>query len=195
MYRKILPAAFCAALLCAAPAPALSQPPSRIEPRAPRGWLEYFATGGGGGSLAGERGGGVGARLLLRVPSSAPVLARIAVGGYAARLPGGPGNARSEYGVHTEWNAPGRGALDPVLTLGLGAVQREGGWMWHLAGRRLIRLPVAETRTDLTLAPGVGARMHVGRGVALRGDLRRAFALERGGVDGTQVAAGISLAL
>ncbi|MFL5542252.1 MAG: hypothetical protein ACJ8J0_24915, partial [Longimicrobiaceae bacterium] len=77
----------------------------------------------------------------------------------------------------------------------LGAVRREGDWVWHLAGRRLIRLPVAEVRTGLTLAPGVGARMHVGRGVALRGDLRRAFALERDGVDGTQVAAGISLAL
>ena len=193
MYRKILPAALCAALLCAASAPALSQQTSRIDPRAPRGWLEYFATGASG-SLAGERGGGVGARLLLRVPSSAPVLARVAVGGYAARLPGGPGNARSEYGVHTEWIAPGRGALDPVLTLGLGAVRREGGWAWHM-GERITRRPLVEARTDLTLAPGVGTRVHVGRGVALRGDLRRAFALERGGVDGTQVAAGISLAL
>lgn len=194
MYRKILSAAFCAALLCAVSAPANSQQPSRTGSRAPRGWLEYFATGVSG-SLAGDRGGGVGARLLLRVPSSAPVLARMAVGGYAARLPGGPGNARSEYGVHTEWTASGRGPLDPVVTLGMGAVRREGGWAWQLAGTRPVRLPVAETRTDLTLAPGVGARMHVGRGVALRGDLRRAFALERDGVDGTEVAAGISLAL
>ncbi|MFL5383562.1 MAG: hypothetical protein ACJ8GN_13675 [Longimicrobiaceae bacterium] len=192
MNTKILPAAFCAALLCAIPAPASSQQSSRIDPRAPRGWFEYFATGAGG-SLAGDR-GGVGARLLLRVPSSAPVLARMAVGGYAARLPGGPGNARAEYGVHTEWNAPGRGALDPVLTLGVGAVRRQGGWVWRM-GERITRYPAAETHTELTLAPGVGARMHVARGVALRGDLRRAFALERDGVDGTQVAAGISLAL
>ena len=110
MYRKSLPAALCAALLCAASAPALSQQPSRTDTRAPRGWFEYYATGVTG-SLAGDRGGGVGARLLLRVPSYAPVLARMAVGGYAARLPGGPGNARSEYGVHTEWNAPGRGRI------------------------------------------------------------------------------------
>jgi len=192
MYRKFLPAAVCAALLCAGSAPALSQQPTRTDTRAPRGWFEYFATDAGG-SLAGDR-GGVGARLLLRVPSSAPLLARMAVGGYAARLPGGPGNARSEYGLHTEWTAPGLRVLDPVLTLGVGAVRREGGWVWHM-GERITRRPVAEARTDLTLAPGLGARMHVGRGVALRGDLRRAFALEREGVDGTQVAAGISLAL
>ena len=193
MLTRILPAAACAALLCAIPAPALSQQLDRTQDRAPRGWFEYFATGASR-SLAGDGGGGFGARLLLRVPSSAPVLERVAVGGYAARLPGGPGNARAEYGVHAEWSAPGRGALDPVLTLGLGAVRRDGGWMWRLTDRP-VRFPVAEASTALTLAPGVGARMHLARGVALRGDLRRAFALDRNGVSGTAVAGGISLAL
>ncbi|HEV7589465.1 MAG TPA: hypothetical protein VGO40_15230 [Longimicrobium sp.] len=193
MSKRILPAAACAALFCAAPARALSQQFDRTQAHAPRGWFEYFATGASR-SLVGDGGGGVGARLLLRVPSSAPVLERIAVGGYAARLPGGPGSARAEFGVHTEWSAVGRGALDPVVTLGLGAVQREGGWRWHL-GDRLVRLPTPGTSTALTVAPGVGARMHVRRGVALRGDLRRAFPLGRNGVGGTEVAGGISLAL
>jgi hypothetical protein len=191
MTRRILPAAACAALLCATSAPALSQQLSRSQDRAPRGYFEYYATGAsralGGGA------GGVGARLLLRVPSPAAVLERVAVGAYAARLPGGPG-AASEYGVHTEWSAPARGAVDPVLTLGLGALRREGGWTWRLS-ERPVRLPAPEASTTFSLAPGVGARVHVGRGVALRGDLRRAFALERGGVSGTEVAGGISLAL
>jgi hypothetical protein len=193
MSKRILPAAACAALLCALPAPALSQQLDRTRAPAPRGWFEYFATGASR-SFAGDGGGGVGARLLLRVPSSAPVLERMAVGGYAARLPGGPGSARAEYGVHTEWSAPGRGALDPVVTLGLGAVRREGGWRWRLTDR-LVRLPTPGTTTAFTVAPGLGARVHVGRGVALRGDLRRAFALDREGVSGTEVAGGISLAL
>jgi|GEM_PF-6738348 len=192
MYGRILPAAACAALLCATSAPALSQQLDRTQDRAPRGYFEYFATGASR-SFAGN-GGGFGARLLLRVPSSAPVLGRMAVGGYAARLPGGPGSARAEYGVHTEWSALGRGAFDPVLTLGLGAVRRDGGWVWRLTDRP-VRLPAPEASTAFTVAPGVGARMHVARGVALRGDLRRAFPLDRDGVGGTQVAAGISLAL
>jgi hypothetical protein len=192
MYRRILPAAACAALLCATSAPALSQQPDRAQDPAPRGWFEYFATGASR-SLSGE-GGGFGARLLLRVPSSAPVLERMAVGGYAARLPGGPGSARAEYGVHAEWSAPVRAALDPVLTLGLGAVRRDGGWVWRLTDRP-VRLPAPEASTAFAVAPGIGARVQVARGVALRGDLRRAFPLDRDGVGGTEVAGGISLAL
>jgi hypothetical protein len=194
MLTRILPAAACAALLCAAPAPALSQQlSSRTQDPAPRGWFEYYATGASR-SLGGDAGGGVGARLLLRLPSSAPVLERMAVGAYAARLPGAPGAASSEYGVHAEWSAPARRVVDPVLTLGLGALRREGGWEWRMAARP-VRLPTAEASTTLSLAPGVGARVHVARGVAFRGDLRRAFALERDGIGGTEVAGGISLAL
>jgi hypothetical protein len=192
MSMRILSAAACAALLCATSAPALSQQLDRTDHRAPRGYFEYFATGASR-SLAGDGSGGFGARLLLRVPSSAPVLERVAVGAYAARLSGGP-EASAEYGVHTEWSAAGRGALNPVLSLGLGAVRREGGWVWSL-GERPVRLPAPGASTAFTLAPGVGARMHVARGVALRGDLRRAFALDRDGADATQVAGGISLAL
>src|SRR4051794_11691476 len=118
MYRRILPAALGAALLCAASAPALSQQLDRAQDPAPRGWFEYFATGASC-SLAGDGGGGFGARLLLRVPSSAPVLERVAVGGDAARLPAGPGSARAEYGGPAEWSAPARAAPGPVLPLGL----------------------------------------------------------------------------
>jgi hypothetical protein len=192
MYARFLPAAACAALLCALPAPARSQQVDRFPDRGPRGYFEYFATGASNSPA--REGGGIGARLLLRLPTSAGVLERVAVGGYAARLPGGPGRARAEYGLHTEWSAAARGAVDPVLTLGVGAVRREAGWIWRL-GDRPLRLPRTGTTTGFALAPGVGARFHLARGVALRGDLRRAVALDRDGVGGTEVAGGISLAL
>jgi hypothetical protein len=190
MIARILPLAACAALLCAAPAPASSQ--QQRQDRGPRGYLEYFATGARR-TAAGDA--GFGARLLLRVPSSAPVLDRMAVGGYLARIPGGPGTERTEYGVHTEWvAAPRVGRVDPVLTLGLGAVRRKGGWLWRL-GPRPVRVPTAESTTAFSLAPGVGARVRVTPGVAIRGDLRRTLALDQRGMNVTEVAAGISLAL
>jgi hypothetical protein len=154
--------------------------------------VEYYATGAA--RFAGDANGGFGARLLLRVGSSAALLDRVALGGYAARIPAGPGFGRTEYGLQTELSAGPGASLDPLLTLGLGAVRREGRWVWRPA-RRPLRVPAPGATTSLALAPGVGARLRVGRGVALRGDLRRALALDRDGVSATEVAAGISLAL
>jgi hypothetical protein len=191
MLVRILPLAAYAAVLCATPAPAFSQQQT-AQDRGPRGYLEYFATGA---SRTAPGDAGFGARLLLRVPSSAPVLDRMAVGAYLAKIPGEPGTGRREYGVHTEWvAAPRMGGIDPVLTLGLGAVRREGAWTWRVAARPL-RVPTPESATALSVAPGVGARVHVAPGVAFRGDLRRSLALDERGMNATEVAAGISLAL
>ncbi|HKP77384.1 MAG TPA: hypothetical protein VJT67_17775, partial [Longimicrobiaceae bacterium] len=151
MNVRILPLAACAALLCAAPAPALAQLQRSAPDRAPRGYLEYFATGAS--RAVGDA--GFGARLLLRVPTTAPVLDRMSLGGYVAKIPGGPGTERREYGLHTEWIAtPQPGRVDPVLTLGLGAVTREGAWKWRLVNRRAVRVPTAESTTAFSLAPG-----------------------------------------
>src|SRR4051794_39950311 len=131
MLERFLPAAACAALLCAVPAPALSQQTIPMHGEGgPRGYLEYYATGAS--RSAGDANGGFGARLGLRVGSSAALLGRGAVGGYAARIPASPGFGRTEYGLQTELSARRGAGLDPLLTLGLGAVRRDGRWVWRI---------------------------------------------------------------
>ena len=61
--------------------------------------------------------------------------------------------------------------------------------------RRAIRVRVVQSRTGLTLSPVVVARLRLAGGVALRGDVRHAFALDHVAQGGTQVAGGISLPL
>ena len=198
MITRILPAAFLAALLCAAPAPARSQTPTPSHDfvTLPRGYVDWYAASPGGSYAGGDLGRGFGARLTLRLAAARP-LDRLAVGAYAAHLPARDGHGQVwEYGAHTDVRVLGAAprAVDPLLTLGLGAVHRDDAWRYAFV-RRAIRMRVVEPRTGFALSPGVGARLRLAGGVALRGDVRHAFALDRVAQGGTQVAGGISLPL
>ena len=63
--------------------------------------------------------------------------------------------------------APLFGRIEPVVTLGAGAlrtdVERVGAARAPLA---------ASTNTTFVLSPGIGARLAIGRGLAIRGDVR-----------------------
>lgn len=196
MTRRILLTAVSAALLCAATAPALSQTDlTRRRPQAaPRGYLDYYAAGASRSFTGGEPGSGFGARLMVRVAPAASTLGRVAVGGYLSRLPGRSGGADTwHYGSQADVHLRGAGAaVSPIVTLAAGAVRREGEWTWRYSGRPL-RVLQRTTRTGYTLAPGVAARARVAGPVSLRGDLRRAFALDQDARSGTEIAVGISL--
>ncbi|HEX9938967.1 MAG TPA: hypothetical protein VGB15_17635 [Longimicrobium sp.] len=195
MTRRIFPLALPAALLCAIAAPALSQTDvARRTQAAPRGYLDYYAAGVSGSFTGSERGSGFGARLMVRVAPAASTLGRVAVGGYVSRLPGRTAGADTwQYGSQADVHLRGAGSrLDPMVTLAAGAVRREGEWIWRHAGGP-IRVLQRTPRTGYTLSPGVAARARVVGPVAVRGDVRRAFALDRDARDGTEIAVGISL--
>jgi hypothetical protein len=194
MIRRALLAAIQAALLCAFAAPAFSQ--HEITPRpgpAPRGYVEYFAAGMNRLSASGET--GLGARLMVRVAPASSPLGRLAVGGYVAHLPRRAESGETwEYGSQVDAHLRGAAApLDPMLTLSAGAARREGEWVWQPTARRATRVFRDVVRTGYTLSPGVAARARVTRVVAVRGDLRRAFALDHNARGGTEIAVGISL--
>lgn len=193
--RFVLPATL-ATLLCALSAPALSQTEVARRPQAaPRGYLDYYAAGVSRSYTGGDAGSGFGARLMVRVAPAASPLSRVLVGGYASHLPrtGGAGDTW-QYGSQADVHVRGPGSrLDPMLTLAAGAVRRDGVWVRHLAERRPMRVFSDEARTGYTLSPGVAARAHVLRAVALRGDVRRAFALDHDARGGSEFAVGISL--
>lgn len=196
MTTRFLPSAVLATLLCAAPAPALSQTPTPSHgPSIPRGYVDWYAASASGSFAGGGVGRGFGARVTMRLPAAAP-LDRVALGAYAAHLPSRDGQGQVwEYGAHTDVRVTAAPrAVDPLLTLGLGAVHRDDAWQYAFA-RRAIRVRVVQPRTGLTLSPGVGARLRLAGGVALRGDVRHAFALDHVAQGGTQVAGGISLPL
>ncbi len=97
---------------------------------------------------------------------------RTGVGGYVIYTPTRD-NVRSwHFGAQVDFRllgAPAGGFLDPIISLGAGAmrvdtpdepaIQRYGG-------------EIGVSETFATLTPGIGARIHFGRGFALRGDLR-----------------------
>lgn len=193
MIRRIPLLAVSAALLCAIAAPALSQTEAARRPQtAPRGYLDYYAAGVGRSYDA--AGTGFGTRLMVRVAPASSPLGRVAVGGYLSRLPQGAGAAETwQYGSQADVHLrPAGSAVDPILTLAAGAVRREGEWTWNFV-RRPMRVFRQVARTGYTLSPGVAARAHVIRTVALRGDVRHAFALDDDARGGTEIAVGISL--
>ncbi|HET7234611.1 MAG TPA: hypothetical protein VFJ16_31655 [Longimicrobium sp.] len=196
MIRRIPLPAILATLLCATAAPALSQTEVvRRTQAAPRGYLDYYAAGVSRSYTGGDLGRGLGARLMVRVAPASSALGRVAVGGYASHLPRREGGADTwQYGAQADVHLRGAGsAFAPMLTLATGAMRRDGEWAWQYAARRPTRVFRNVVRTGYTLSPGIAARAHVTRAVAVRGDVHHAFALDNDARGGTEIAVGISL--
>ena len=207
MMKTILRAAFSAATLLSAVAlPAHAQSTAGQQPR---GTFEYFVTSTrlGGESLA----QGFGGRMLIPLARGGEsFLSRVDVGPFVAWRPetersaevlrlGGQADVRPLAAPRL-----GRTALEPVLSLAVAAMRGDEATLdsclspgklaphdvptWML-GRR-----VDESResTSVAVAPGIGARLRLAQGVALRGDLRRIVPLGDGR-EGTEVAGGLSL--
>ena len=198
-------AAFSAGILLAAIAPpALGQQP--------RGTFEYFVTSTrlGGESLA----QGFGGRMLIPLARGGEsLLSRVDVGPFVAWRPktersaevlrlGGQADVRPLAAAPL----PGGTALEPVLSLAVAALRGdEGASGGRLSAEKLAPRDVPAWRfgrrpgdgresTTVAMAPGIGARLRLARGVALRGDLRRIVPLGDGRA-GTEVAGGLSLPL
>ncbi|HEX5725864.1 MAG TPA: hypothetical protein VFX98_10395, partial [Longimicrobiaceae bacterium] len=98
--------------------------------------------------------------------------------------------------------------VDPVVSLGVGALRREETvwrpvvapepgprFAWVAGDDRPERLARERRQeTSLTLAPGVGARLRVAPGLALRTDLRDVLAVGGGTRHHLELSGGISLA-
>lgn len=118
--------------------------------------------------------GGFGARLTLnpREPDRPrATLADRAVGAlfatYTAKQ-GSPDVSTLHVGAQTDASflpRPLGGILDPFLSLGLGIFRTSRENLIAPGGKRI-------TRSDLAFSPAVGTRIHLGRGIGARGDLR-----------------------
>jgi hypothetical protein len=205
----ILRAAFSATtLLAATVAPALAQSPAQQNGQPPRGIFEYFVTSTrlGGESLA----EGFGGRMLVPLARDGEsFLSRVDVGPFVAWRPESDRSAEVlRFGGQADVRPftppqPGRAALEPVLSLAVAAMRgEEPAPSRRLAPETLVPHDVpgllarqrvgSREASSLAMAPGVGARLRLARGVALRGDLRRIVPLGDGR-EGTEVSGGLSL--
>lgn len=184
-----------AAFLAVAPVPVHAQHNPRLAGRTPNAYLEYFVTEASRGAVPVDRDAqGWGGRLMFAVPGRGALADRLSVGAFVASLPVRENDASAwRYGAQTDvrlLSAARR--VDPMFTLAVGATHTEMtvkrvAWKKTEIDRR--------EETSLSLAPGFGARFHVGAGVALRGDIRRMIGLGANGRSGTEISGGLSLPL
>ncbi|HEX2094815.1 MAG TPA: hypothetical protein VHG28_20590 [Longimicrobiaceae bacterium] len=180
---------FAATLAGIVPTPVSAQ----LQPRKAevRGSLEYFVArnrltlGGGPTELD-----GVGGRILWPLTAvtgtdALPLASRIAVGGYVVHTPRDAEEMEMwHYGMQADLLVPvvpAESRIDPLLSLGVGAVRVDEPTRipvpaQHLtvigAPGKLPALRTERTHTDLSLVPGVGARLRLLPGVDFRSDLR-----------------------
>jgi hypothetical protein len=155
---------------------------------------------------------GVGGRVLWPLPAGGPLLSRMAVGGYLTHAEeDGREPDMWHYGVQADLRlarSPLAGRVDPLLSLGVGAVRveepvavapppaplfdpgpslltplRDGG----------ARSPAPRTRTSPSLVPGVGARVHLLPWLGFRGDVRMLVDFRDGARRDLEVAGGLSI--
>jgi hypothetical protein len=207
--RYFLRAALGAATLLGTVAvPALSQSQPRPSGREPHGSFEYFATSVRTG--VGSQAQGWGGRLLLPLArDAASPLSRVEVGASVAWWPDdGLSTRMLRYGGEAGVRLLSARGVEPMLSLAVGAVRREDPqvrWRFFTDGlaprdvsvkgqpSRIVSVS-ARAKTALAVAPGVGARVRLASGLALRGDLRRVFELGDGH-DGIELSGGVSLPL
>lgn len=153
-----------------------------------------------------ERGGtaseldGVGGRVLWPLLAGGPLLSRMAVGGYLSRAEeAGEEPDMWHYGVQADLRltrSPLLGRVDPLLSLGVGAVRVEepaaGSLLAPVPGA-LGRSPEVRTTTDPSLVPGVGARVHLLPWLSFRGDVRMLMDFRDGARRDLEIAGGLSI--
>lgn len=188
-----------AALLAAAAVPARAQvAPAAGAAEGDTRYFDYFVSrlrpaDGGGSEL-----GAVGGRLMWPLAGVAgegwtASLHRAAVGGFLTHAPAEPGDPELwRYGAQADLPLvaqPLAGRIDPVLSLAVGAVRvrTPGGAQLPDADEvppLLTSAVVVPPRTDhdLSLAPGLGARVRLLPGLDLRGDARQVMDIGDGEV-------------
>jgi hypothetical protein len=147
---------------------------------------------------------------------SASMAARIAVGPFVSHAATDDGRPEVwHYGVHSDVRLlarPAAGLVDPLLTLGVGRLRtvqqerqmpvtlpmwRAGHWLTPGPNRmHMLPQPVEErVTTRLALSPGLGARISVGQGLALRTDLRDVLLPRAPQRHNLELSGGVSLTL
>jgi len=171
--------------------------PPRVEARPS---FEYFVA-----RSRLERGGtasrldGVGGRVLWPLGTTGPLLSRMAVGGYLTHADeAGAEPDMWHYGVQADLRlspSPLAGRVEPLLSLGVGAVRVEEPVARSLLARpeALDRLPAVRARTDPSLVPGVGARLRLLPWLGFRGDVRMLVDFRDGARRDLEVAGGLSI--
>ncbi|HEX2190775.1 MAG TPA: hypothetical protein VHG51_17840 [Longimicrobiaceae bacterium] len=161
------------------PAPAGAQAPPELPRLETRPSFEYFVArnrldrGGAASELD-----GVGGRVLWPLAAMDPLLSRVAVGGYLVHSArDGEDPDMWHYGVQADLRlsrSAFAGRVDPLVSLGVGAVRvkEPGTGEWIAPLRDPLAASTARVRTDPSLVPGIGARIHLLPGVGLRGDAR-----------------------
>ena len=129
--------------------------------------------------------GAVGARLMW------PLSTRASFGGYVVHSPDDQNLSSTwRYGAQADVRIvplPLAGRVDPLVSLGVGASRIEE------APARAHELRVAEPRTYLSVAPGLGVRLHLTPGLGLRGDARRVLEFREGVRRNVELSGGLSI--
>lgn len=155
---------------------------------------------------------GVGGRVLWPLPAGGPLLSRMAVGGYLTHAEeDGREPDMWHYGVQADLRlarSPLAGRVDPLLSLGVGAVRVEEpaavapprAPLFGPGASLLTPLrdgpagsPALRTRTSPSLVPGVGARVHLLPWLGFRGDVRMLVDFRDGARRDLEVAGGLSI--
>lgn len=211
MWRYPVVISLIASLAGFVPTPGEAQSPSqRPSYRPQNGSFEYFVARSrltlGAGSAAELD--GIGGRILwslapLAGERSGAVLSRLALGPYLVHTPEDREDVEMwHYGVQADVllaRAPLAGRVDPLLSLGVGAVRVEEPLENVEPVPPLLRRPdlavdpFERTRTDLSLVPGVGARMGLLPGLDFRGDVRMVIDFRERTRRNLEVSAGLSL--
>lgn len=196
--RRIVLTGALGVMLGALPAaPAAGQ--TALDAPGARPTLEAFYTrvafDGTRGALPAE---GVGGRLMWNVAglgASLPLARQTDVGFYATHTPERTYFSRLDaatygYGVAADVRmlaSPLAGRVDPFASLG-------AGMLFTHVTRGVAPAPsplFADSRTSFTLTPGVGARILLGRAVALQGSVNDLMTFRGGNAHHTQYAAGV----
>ena len=158
-------------------------------------------------------------------PTRGTLATRTSLGGFIIHTPESQTELRtSHYGAQADvrmLRSPLAGRLDPMVSLGVGAFRTEGARVQftRVPGTSILTLadrqPVAEfprehftdadivtdveivrhSTTSLAVTPGLGARVAVAPGFAVRGDIRDVLVFRAGVRHNVEVSAGFSLTL
>lgn len=195
-----------AALAGLAPLPLHAQLPDAGEhrPAESRRFLDYFLSRNR--LDQGTELDGIGGRITwpLAARGGAPLLERVSVGGYLVHTPEDAEEYEMlHYGVEADVRVspqPLAGRVDPLLSLGVGAVRVEEPGRRYAGGRGaylVLKEPGAAPATDtsLSLVPGLGARVYLLPGVGFRSDLRLVVDFRERTTRNVELSGGLSLPL
>jgi hypothetical protein len=188
-HRVALPVALLGVLLGALTPAASAQPavlpqlkPGRGEGRlSVEGYITQYRLSAGQGERA--RPSGYGGRVLWSLaprtdPERVTLATRTAVGPFAVFTPAAPWQSKVWHaGVQADFRlarSPLGGRLDPVLSLAAGGfrVEDPAAGSALLRGRPLPGLSARRSTTDFAFTPGLGARLFLSPGFAIRADVR-----------------------